>query len=145
LISSFHAVLAPQRSVVRHSLIAMASSSSSSSSSHREERPPAPEEATRDWAELPRDALLTVLLRLGHLDILMGAAQVCGPWARAAQEEPQLWRRVDLRLHGRRPISPGCINSMARESVKRGAGQCQAFWAEGDLDDSVISLLSDTS
>ncbi|KAK1649957.1 hypothetical protein QYE76_067762 [Lolium multiflorum] len=34
---------------------------------------------------------------------------------------------------------------MARESVRRGAGQCQAFWAEGDLDDSVISLLSDTS
>jgi hypothetical protein len=34
---------------------------------------------------------------------------------------------------------------MARESVKRGAGQCQAFWAEGALDHSVISLLADTS
>ncbi|XP_047086820.1 putative F-box/LRR-repeat protein 23 [Lolium rigidum] len=115
------------------------------SSSHREESPPAPEQATRDWAELPRDALLTVLQKLGHVDILMGVAQVCGPWARAAREEPELWRRVDLRLHGRRLMPPRRANSMAREAVRRGAGQCQAFWAEGALDHSVISLLGDTS
>ncbi|CAM0873254.1 unnamed protein product [Alopecurus aequalis] len=119
----------------------------SSSSSHREESPPAPEEATRDWAELPRDALLTVLHRLGHVDILMGAAQVCGPWARAAREEPELWRRVDLRFHGC-PVSSLRVvdlNRMAREAVRRSAGRCEAFWGEGALDHSVLSLLRDTA
>lgn len=114
----------------------------SSSSRHEE----SPEEATRDWAELPRDALLTALHSLGHVDILTGAAQVCGPWARAAREEPELWRRVDLRFHGglissRRAVD---LNRMAREAVIRGAGQCEAFWGEGALDHSVLSLLRDT-
>jgi hypothetical protein len=119
--------------------------SSSSSHSHREESPPAPEEATRDWAELPRDALLTVLHRLGHVDILAGAAQACGPWARAARDEPELWRRVDLRLHGGRVVSARRLHGMAQEAVRRGAGQCESFWGEGALDHGVLSLLRDTS
>ena len=32
---------------------------------------------TRDWAELPRDALLAVLQMLDHADVVMGVELVC--------------------------------------------------------------------
>jgi len=55
------------------------------------------EEEVRDWAELPVDALLAVLRRLDAVDILTGADHVCRLWRRATREEPELWRRVDMR------------------------------------------------
>lgn len=55
---------------------------------------PTPEEAARDWSELPRDALLSVLHRLDNVDVLTGAGQVCRPWRQAARDEPELWRFV---------------------------------------------------
>ncbi|RLM73688.1 hypothetical protein C2845_PM15G00520 [Panicum miliaceum] len=58
---------------------------------------PQPPEA-RDWAELPRDAVATVLGKLPVDDVLAGPAQVCHSWRRAAAEEPALWRRVEARF-----------------------------------------------
>ncbi|OEL36961.1 F-box protein SKIP19 [Dichanthelium oligosanthes] len=96
----------------------------------------------RDWAELPRDALLAVLHRLEQADVLMGAEQVCRPWRRAAREEPVLWRRVDLRRRGAL-TSPGVdVEAMAYAALRRGAGRCEAFWAEDVVDDNFISFLS---
>ncbi|PNT77389.1 putative F-box/LRR-repeat protein 23 isoform X1 [Brachypodium distachyon] len=122
-------------------------SSSSSSLSRRwprvlEETPPSDAEAP-DWAELPRDALLTVLHRLGHVDILMGPGQVCRPWRRAARDEPELWRRVELRF-------PAGLSSrldpckMARDAIRRSSEQCEAFLAQGAVDCSVLSFLADS-
>uniref|UniRef100_A0A453C2M0 F-box domain-containing protein n=1 Tax=Aegilops tauschii subsp. strangulata TaxID=200361 RepID=A0A453C2M0_AEGTS len=73
-----------------------------SPSRNRTEGPPLEEEAARDWAGLPWDALLAVLHRLDHVDVLMGAGQVCTPWRLAARNEPELWRRVEVRSHADR-------------------------------------------
>ena len=43
---------------------------------------------TRDWAELPRDALTTVYDKLGLAGTLVGAVHVCRSWRRAAAHEP---------------------------------------------------------
>jgi hypothetical protein len=50
---------------------------------------------TRDWAELPRDALTTVYGKLGLAGTLVGAVDVCRSWRRAAAHEPTLIRAGD--------------------------------------------------
>ncbi|KAE8767605.1 putative F-box/LRR-repeat protein 23 [Hordeum vulgare] len=131
------------------------SPSPSPSRHHRPDEPPSEEEAARDWAGLPWDALLAVLHRLDHVDVLMGAGQVCSPWRCAARDEPELWRRVEVRSHAdRRPFhtaepsrarrhSCAVLCGLARAAVRRAAGQCEAFCGEGAADDSVLSLLAD--
>jgi hypothetical protein len=103
------------------------------------------EEETRDWAELPLDALLAVLQKLDHADVVMGVELVCRPWCRAAREESGLWRRVDLRRPVRTALSSPHVNSeaVAFAAVRRGAGRCEAFRARGlRIDDSFIFFLT---
>ncbi|KAM0853821.1 hypothetical protein ACQ4PT_050821 [Festuca glaucescens] len=50
---------------------------------------------TRDWAELPWDALTTVYGKLGLTGTLVGAVHVCRSWRCAAAHEPTLIRAGD--------------------------------------------------
>lgn len=103
------------------------------------------EEETRDWAELPLDALLAVFHKLDHADVFLGVELVCRPWCRAAREEPGLWRRVNLRRRVRTSLSSPRVNceAMAYAAVRRGAGWCDAFRAHGILiDDAFIFFLT---
>ncbi|KAL6843355.1 hypothetical protein ACP4OV_027068 [Aristida adscensionis] len=102
------------------------------------------EEETRDWAELPWDTLLAVLHRLDHVDVLMGAGQVCRPWRRAAREEPELWRHIDMRPHAKLASRLDLL-ALARAAVSRGAGRCEAFSAERVGDDEFLSFLADAA
>ncbi|GJN39459.1 hypothetical protein PR202_gb28580 [Eleusine coracana subsp. coracana] len=100
-------------------------------------KPPSPPpttegEETGDWAELPRDALLIVLHKLEILDIIFGVGHVCHSWRRVTQEEPELWRRIDmLRLAKLEPHRYSQFQSLAHSIARRSAGQCESFWAIG--------------
>lgn len=84
----------------------------------------------RDWAAgLPREAILAVLRKLDHIEILMGAGQVCRAWRRAARDDPQLWRRIDMLNHAELSFELNLFG-MAQAAVRRSAGQCEAFWGE---------------
>ncbi|BAF23095.1 Os08g0193600 [Oryza sativa Japonica Group] len=84
----------------------------------------------RDWAAgLPREAILAVLRKLDHMEILMGAGQVCRAWRRAARDDPQLWRRIDMLNHAELSFELNLFG-MAQAAVRRSAGQCEAFWGE---------------
>ncbi|KAF7107762.1 hypothetical protein CFC21_108347 [Triticum aestivum] len=102
------------------------------------------EEEARDWAELPRDALLAVFHKLDHIDILTGPDMVCSPWRRATMDEPELWRRIDMRFHVAEQY-PGVLFEMVRAAMRRSAGRCEAFWCEGEFSDNVLSLLGDAA
>ncbi|KAG8058811.1 hypothetical protein GUJ93_ZPchr0002g24411 [Zizania palustris] len=82
---------------------------------------------SRDWAELPSDALVEVLGKLDVIDLLTGAGQVCRPWRQLTVTEPTLWRRVDMcDLNGDR----GTRQAMLRTAVDRAAGTMEAFSAD---------------
>lgn len=95
----------------------------------------------RDWAALPRDVLLDVFSRLDHMDILTGPDIVCSPWRRACVDEPDLWRRVDMRFHCY-AFNHWEFLEMVRAAMRRSAGRCEAFWAEGYVTERIISLLA---
>ncbi|CAO2164107.1 unnamed protein product [Urochloa humidicola] len=100
------------------------------------------EEEERDWAALPLDAISAILGKLDHIEILMGAGQVCRFWRAAARDDPALWRRIDMRGH---PDLDRVVNlyGMAQVAIRRARGQCEAFWAEYGADDDVLHLLGE--
>ncbi|TVU15702.1 hypothetical protein EJB05_39239, partial [Eragrostis curvula] len=99
--------------------------------------------AERDWADgLPMDALLAILERLDHIDVLMSAELVCRSWRRAAWDEPSLWRRITMRGHqGIAAKLNRC--GMACDAVRRSAGRCEAFCGEFAGDDGFLIYLSE--
>ena len=106
---------------------------------------PEPWEAwERDWAELPADAISCVLHKLDITELLLGGvAAVCRSWRRAAREEPELWRRIDVR---HLPNIPGFTwraerYNMMRAALRLSAGQCQTFLGE-HLDDDLFRFLA---
>uniref|UniRef100_A0A0D3GX45 F-box domain-containing protein n=1 Tax=Oryza barthii TaxID=65489 RepID=A0A0D3GX45_9ORYZ len=87
---------------------------------------PSPEKTTtRDWSELPVDALSVVFAKLGAVEVLMGAGLVCRPWLDATKL-PHLWRCVDIAVM-KKKRAVLCV--MADEAVKRADGQLEAFMA----------------
>jgi|UniRef100_A0A0E0EIV6 hypothetical protein len=56
---------------------------------------PLPSPETRDWSELPLDALSVVFANLHAVDLLMGAGRLCSSWLHAAKL-PHLWRCIDM-------------------------------------------------
>jgi len=99
-------------------------------------------EEWRDWAELPRDVLLAVFNRLDHIDILKGPDMVCSPWRRATMEEPDLWRRIDMHFHCY-DLNHWQFCEMVRAAMTQSASRCEAFWAEGYVEEEILSLMGD--
>ncbi|CAO2187361.1 unnamed protein product [Urochloa humidicola] len=99
-----------------------------------DETPQPPPTEARDWAELPRDAVATVMAKLPVDGVLAGPAQVCRSWRHAAAEEPALWRRVEARF--------GAGLAAARLAVWRSAGRGEAFQAERVADDRILFYLA---
>ncbi|KAM0885237.1 hypothetical protein ACQ4PT_030472 [Festuca glaucescens] len=80
----------------------------------------------RDWAELPRDALLLVLEKLHHVDVLRGPELVCRTWHSAVRDEPALWRRIDFRHQRVDDSTRWFLRLMAYAAVRRSRGR--ALW-----------------
>ncbi|KAL6600435.1 hypothetical protein ACP70R_045235 [Stipagrostis hirtigluma subsp. patula] len=101
--------------------------------------------AARDWAALPVDLILSIFHRVDHVDLLLcGPAGVCRSWRRAATDEPELWRHVDMRGYAQLSFRASVdFHGMARTAVRRSAGQCQAFWSECAGDDDFLLYLAD--
>nr|BAD03407.1 hypothetical protein [Oryza sativa Japonica Group]BAD03682.1 hypothetical protein [Oryza sativa Japonica Group] len=78
-----------------------------------------------------------------HAEILAGAGQVCRSWRRAARDEPDLWRRIDMRGRGHGHAGAG-LRGMAQAAVSRSKGQCEAFRSQHAVDDGFLLFLGET-
>ncbi|CAO2164104.1 unnamed protein product [Urochloa humidicola] len=108
--------------------------------------PSRPPPASRNWSELPLDAITSVLAKLGAVDVLMGAGLVCRSWL-AAAEEPSLWRHVEMLKVNKvveknlRCDETGVLCAMAKKAVDRSGGQLEAFVGEEFVDDDLLKYI----
>jgi hypothetical protein len=104
--------------------------------------PPVPKEPpARDWSQLPLDALSSVFVRVGAVDVLMGAGLVCRSWLQAAKV-PDVWRVLNMENHDvlfykSEPV----LLAMAKAAVDRSDGQLRVFAGMGFVTSELIKYI----
>ncbi|CAM0952400.1 unnamed protein product [Alopecurus aequalis] len=96
---------------------------------------------SRDWAEMPSDALSAVFAKLDLSDLFASAGLVCCAWRRLATNNNMLWRRVDMSHQGDL-METEEAEAMARAAVDRSAGTLEAFWADTFVTDGLLRYIS---
>ena len=103
----------------------------------------APTQPTRDWSELPLDALSSIFSKVGLVDLLMGAGLVCHSWLEAAKQ-PDLWRSVQMRHHHKLlDMNAGDLCEMLKVAVDRSDGRMEVFVGDWFLTDKLLKYIGD--
>ncbi|TVU43200.1 hypothetical protein EJB05_09647, partial [Eragrostis curvula] len=111
---------------------------------------------TRDWSELPLDALTLLFAKLGAIEVLMGAGLVCHSWLDAAKV-PDLWRSVNMERHKvveeltvvsfpfpePKKIDSDVLCAMAKVAVDRSGGQLEVFVGKQFVDYELLKYIGD--
>ncbi|XP_044414688.1 F-box protein SKIP19-like [Triticum aestivum] len=107
---------------------------------------PAPVPPARDWSELPLDVLSFLFVKLGAIDVLMGAVLVCHSWLQAAKA-PDVWRCVKMECHKfvRRFKYSARLLAMAKVAVDRSDGQLQMFAGERFVTNELLIYIAERS
>ena len=79
------------------------------------------EPETRNWLELPLDVTASILCRLGTIEILNSAQNVCSQW-RNICEEPSMWRSIDMHNMGEVWDMDYDLEKMCVHAVDRSCG-----------------------
>ncbi|XBH73924.1 hypothetical protein VPH35_100962 [Triticum aestivum] len=102
---------------------------------------PRSEPPATDWSLLPLDTLASIFVRLGAVEVLMGAGLVCRSWLEAAKL-PDVWRAVDMEKHEvvvRK--SSVVLRAMAKAAVDRSGGQLRVFAGRFFVTDELLQYI----
>ncbi|XP_044396954.1 F-box protein SKIP19-like [Triticum aestivum] len=106
---------------------------------------PRSEPPATDWSLLPLDTLASIFVRLGAVEVLMGAGLVCRSWLEAAKL-PDVWRAVDMEKHEvvvRK--SSVVLRAMAKAAVDRSGGQLRVFAGRFFVTDELLQYILERS
>ncbi|CAK9321245.1 unnamed protein product [Citrullus colocynthis] len=102
------------------------------------------EEESRNWLELPADVTSTILQKLGPIDILINAQDVCSSWRKIC-EDPLMWRVIDMRYSGDWWDMDYDLEEMCRQAVERSCGQLIYINIERFGTDDLLHYISHSS
>ncbi|KAI3958505.1 hypothetical protein MKW92_031451 [Papaver armeniacum] len=103
------------------------------------------QEEVRNWVALPQDVLSLIFLKLGVIDILLGAQFVCSVW-RKASKEPLLFRSIDARnWWGLLDDDMYDMQKIVREAVDRSCGQLVDFSMARFGSNELLAYIADKS
>ncbi|XP_015878944.3 F-box protein SKIP19 [Ziziphus jujuba] len=102
------------------------------------------QEEERNWLELPRDVTSTILSRLGAIEILTSAQNVCSSW-RNICKDPLMWRTIDMRNPGDTYGMDYDLETMCRHAIDLSCGQLVDINIEFFGTDELLKYLTDRS
>lgn len=101
-------------------------------------------ETYRNWLELPLDVTSTILLKLGAVEILTNAQNVCSLWRKLCKDV-SMWRSIDMRNLGDLWDMDCDLVKMAMHAVDRSCGQLVHINIEHFGTDSLLEYIADRS
>ncbi|KAJ3693320.1 hypothetical protein LUZ60_008800 [Juncus effusus] len=100
----------------------------------------------RNWAELNGDILLLIFGKLVTIDVLMSGV-VCRSWRKVAKDEPELWRRIDMRNlavnRGKAKKKAWTLKDLTKLAIDRSKGKLEEFWIQYFGDEYLLQYLCD--
>jgi hypothetical protein len=96
----------------------------------------------RNWLELPRDVMASILLKLGAFEILTSAQRVCLPWHKLCKD-PSMWRAVDMRNPYNHWVDYNNLERKCRVAVNRSCGQLVDINVEDFGTDKLLKHIAD--
>ena len=95
-------------------------------------------EECRNWLELPRDVTVSILQRLGTIEILETAQKVCMLW-RNISKDPSMWNSIDIRNLG---VMDYDLEKMCIHAIDRSCGHLQDINIENFGTDNLLAYIT---
>ena len=99
--------------------------------------PSSSSEECRNWLELPRDVTVSILQRLGTIEILETAQKVCMLW-RNISKDPSMWNSIDMRNHD----MDYDLEKMCIHAIDRSCGHLQDINIENFGTDNLLAYIT---
>lgn len=93
-----------------------------------------------NWLELPRDVTTNILQKLGTVEIVTSASQVCSLWWNICKI-PLMWRFIVMTKHPDYPNSK--LVEICRCAVERSCGHLEGISIEYFATDDLIKYIAD--
>lgn len=103
-----------------------------------------PADESRNWLELPTELMASILQRVGTIDILTSAQNVCTTWRRICKDSA-MWRVIDIRCLGDSWEMDFDLEKMARHAVDLSCGELVDLNMEYFGSDELLQYISDRS
>ncbi|XP_058783602.1 putative F-box/LRR-repeat protein 23 [Vicia villosa] len=96
-----------------------------------------------NWLELPRDVTENILLRLGTIDILTSACQVCPIWWNICKD-PHMWRSINITKYGYNHSMHNTDKfvKICRNAIERSCGQVEYIDIEHFATDDLLAYIA---